>query len=657
MNDSNIKKSSFFRKLFEKKEADSMPSEGTKLSLEQEKQSLKEENERLRLQLKWVDSILNFAPFPIWMRDENLKVKYCNNAYGDIADMTSEMLLQDAFIELAVGVKDVAKEAFNSGEPATGKVHIIQNGDRRLYKITEVPLISSGQIVGFATDITDQEKAEEEIRLHINAQADLLESSASAMAIYGADTRLRFYNNAFTRLWQLDEEFLDNMPTYGTVLEQLREQRKLPEQANFQVFKKEHLKLFTNLIKPHDEFLYIPDGTVLRMIVIPHALGGLMFAYEDVTDRLALERSYNTLIAVQRATLDNLNEAVAVIGEDARVKLCNPAYCELWELSAEFLGTQPHLSDVVEKTRHLHVYDGEWSEYKQKMISSTLKRESKGITMERRDGRVLRVNLTPLPDGAELVTYYDITDSTVVERSLREKNKALEDADRLKSEFLANVSYELRSPLTSIKGFTEILGAGMLGVMPDKQKEYIGYIDKASNQLMALINDILDIVSIEAGYLKLERKKIDVGALISDIVKSAEDRAVAAKIGINIECNQAVSILADELRIKQAISNLISNSLKFTPAGGAITVGVMPCIGEIEVWVQDTGVGIPEKDKGVVTDKFYKGGSSRAHKSGTGLGLTLARNFIELHGGNLKIESQEGHGTKVSCFIPMGDLS
>ncbi len=670
------KKNSFFWKMFDKRELESIPNfpgyGRTEPSLNisgdntliaatgddnNEISALKAENARLKSQLKLVDTIINSAPFPIWVRDENMHITYCNNAYCEAADMTQEMLLGDEFIELAAGVRNIARVAFDTGESAVGKVHIVCNGERRLYEIREMPLISSGQMIGYAYDISGQEKAEEEVKLHISAQADLLESSTSAMAIYGADTRLKFYNQAFAKLWQLSEDFLDSEPGYGEILERLREYRKLPEQTNFQLYKKEHLKLFTDLIKPRDEFLYIPSGAVLRMIIIPHALGGLLFAYEDVTDRLALERSYNTLIAVQRATLDNLQQGVTVIGEDGRVKLCNPVYCKLWGLDDEFLSTQPHLADVVEKTKPYYVYDGTWSDFKEKLIANTMKREIRQLMLETSDGKYLSANFVPLPDGATLITYYDVTDAINAERSLREKNQALEEADRLKSEFLANISYELRSPLTSIKGFTEILGQGLVTQLPAKVGEYIGYIDKSSDQLMNLINDILDIASIEAGYLKLNKTSIDVRSLLNHLIALVGESARKARLDITLECApDLATLMGDETRIKQVVFNLISNSLKFTPEGGKISLGARESSGMMEIWVADTGVGIPDREREVVTEKFYKAGSTRAHKSGAGLGLTLVKNFVGLHNGHITIESAPESGTKVSCFFPLNNV-
>ena len=168
---------------------------------------------------------------------------------------------------------------------------------------------------------------------HINAHGQVLESIHAAVAIYGADKRLNFFNSAFARLWGIEEDWLAGEPSLDELLERLRERRRVPEYADFRAFKRQQLAMFTSLIEPQSELLHLPDERTLSVSVSPHPFGGLIFVYEDVTDRLALERSYNTLIEVQRETLDNLFEGIAVFGSDGRLKLHNPAYRTIWGLT------------------------------------------------------------------------------------------------------------------------------------------------------------------------------------------------------------------------------------------------------------------------------------------------------------------------------------
>ncbi len=612
------------------------------------------ENEQLKEEVHSLSNILNAAPFPIWQRDKDLNISYYNLTYGQYLQDPMDHYGDLESLELGKYGSSLAHKAQTSGAIVRDDYHIIVKGQRRLYEVIEVPNPDNGTIAGFAYDVTYREELEHEIKRHLSAQSDFLESSASAMAVYGFDTRLQHYNNAFLKLSGLDDQWLSSKPTYGEVLEAMREKRKLPEQANFPEFKRQHLQFFKTLIEPHNEFFYLPDGTALRVIVIPHALGGLLFAYEDMTDRLAIERSYNTLIAVQRATLDNLREGVALFGQNGRIKLSNPAYTTLWEIAPDQLKGEPHISQILEHTKHLYYHDGDWIEFKEHIIAQTTNQQHFKQRLERTDGKVLDWICVTLPDGAILMTYVDVTDSTLVERSLRERNEALEAADHLKTEFLANVSYELRSPLTSIIGFSEILKDHHIANMTSKQVEYIQGIHSSSLYLMALINDILDLASIEAGYMRLEVGRFNLYNTLLSVVPLISERLRENSLGFELECDPQIGDMdGDERRIKQLLFKLLSNAIKFTEPQGVIILSAHAVDNyEIAITVSDTGIGIPTDEQDVIFEKFYKSEASKAsNKPGAGLGLSVVKNFVELHKGRIEVDSTMGVGTRITCIF------
>lgn len=598
--------------------------------------------------------IINNASFPMWVRNKDLRIIFCNPCYKQIiGDEENENTKY--FPELTSGIKAVAEWSQETTSVQYAEHHIVINGERRLMRVTEMPAQNEEYFVGYAKDITDLEDARKEVERHLSAQSDLLESSACANAVFGSDTKLKFYNNAFARLWSLDTKWLDNAPTYGELLEILREKRKLPEQTNFQKFKQEQLRWFTDLLEPHDDFIHLPDGRALRVIVIPHALGGLLFSYEDMTDKLEFERSYNTMMAVQKATLDNLNEGICVFGPNGRITLHNPTFAKMWHLKQSFLESEPHISEVLDATQSFYSFGENWDFFKDDMVAEVFRRSASLNRIERADGSVLDVVTVPLPDGATLITYVDVTDSTLVERSLRERNEALQEADRLKTEFLANVSYELRSPLTTIIGFSEMLKDQILGALNEKQAEYVSGIHNSSQYLISLINDILDLASIEAGYMTLEPSRFDIHESLHSILPLIQERTKEHHIDIEFKCNKNIGkLFGDERRIKQAIFKLLSNAIKFTEDEGQITLGAKRAQkGEIAIWVEDNGIGISPKDQKDLFEKFKKSSNSTSHnRSGAGLGLTVVKNFIELHGGHITLESTVGKGTKVTCYLP-----
>lgn len=606
--------------------------------------------DHLKQEARRYSNILNFSPNAVWQRDEQLKIVYCNMAFSEMAESNAEDLLDISEIELFKGHRKLAEKALETGETQSEEKYIISQGKRRLYRIVEIP--ADGAVNGYAMDISDVDKAREEIQRHITAQRDFLESSTSAMAVFGADHRLQLYNFSYMSFWRLEETFLDTHPTYSEILEVLRTNRRLPEQANFPHYKQNQLKWFTDLFEPHEEFFYLPDGKTLRVVIIPHALGGLLFAYEDVTDRLALERSYNTLIAVQRETLDNIHESVVVIGEDGRVKLTNPPFLKLWELEESVMNTEPHVKEMLEMSKHL-IKTSDWAEYKEKFVAKMFNREATLGKMDRADGKVLTWRKVVLPDGGILLAYNDVTDSELLERSLRERNEALEAADKLKSEFIANMSYELRSPLTSISGFSDILRNEYFGELTDKQREYVEGIHTSSQQLASLINNILDLASIEAGYMQLDLSECDVFEMVESVLALFKERTKVMDIRVLNDCDPEIgSIRADETRIRQVLFNLLSNAVKYSRAGGEIILRGSAEGERIRLCVEDNGVGIAEDKQAHVFERFFRSGAAQGQQSGTGLGLSIVKSFVELHGGEVGLESTPGQGTAFTCWIP-----
>jgi signal transduction histidine kinase len=598
-------------------------------------------------------------PLPLWRRDPDLNIVECNNAYAAALDTTRETALAEARELAAESGRNrallLARQAA-AGTLQTARRHVVIAGSRRLLEVTETPLAGGGTL-GFAVDRTDLENTEGELSRHINAHGEVLESIHAAVAIYGPDKRLKFFNAAFSNLWGIEDDWLAGEPTLDELLERLRERRRIPEFADFRIFKRQQIAMFTSLIEPLHELMHLPDARTLSVSVSPHPLGGLIFVYEDVTDRLALESSYNTLIEVQRETLDNLFEGTAVFGSDGRLKLHNPVFRRVWNLSETDLSGEPHISEIVERTRHFYdVGDAEWPALKDEVIARITAHSPSTVQVERRDGSVLQTATVPLPDGNVLTIGIDITDTARVERALRERNEALETAGQLKSEFIANVSYELRTPLNAIIGFAEILANQYFGPLTPRQLDYSRGILDSSHRLLSLINDILDLATIEAGYMALEPAPIDVCEMLDAVMTLTRERARNQDLTLTMLCPPDIgAIEADERRLKQALFNLISNAIKFTPAHGTIRVEGRRDSGDLLLSVSDTGVGIPAADQERVFEKFERG-NPQARQSGAGLGLSLVKNLIELHGGSVSIESAPGSGTTITCRLPAGNV-
>ncbi len=603
--------------------------------------------------------VLDGLAVPVWVRGPDLSIVYCNVAYARAVEESSPAAAVASGKEIAAGPSGwgggLAREALASGSASTRSLHTVVEGRRRLMEITEFPVSDQGaswRIGGIAIDRTDADSARAELARHVEAHAEVLEKLGTGMVIFGPDARLQFFNAAFAAMWRFDPEWLREHPSHAEMLEDLRSRRMYPEQSDFQNYKRQRLDLYTSLINAQEELLYLPDNRVIRLVISPHPLGGLMFTSEDVTDRLALERSYNTLIAVQSETLDNLHEGVAVYGSDGRLKLFNPAFARIWGLSPELLEGEPRMAEVVDSAKSLFLYRGSWDSFRDQVISQAADRVSRAGRFERADGSILDYAAVPLPDGAMLFTYIDVTDSIAVQKALHERNEALLAADRLKSEFITNVSYELRTPLNTIIGFTEILANQYFGTLNQRQMEYARGTLDASQQLLALIDDILDLALIESGQFALEPSKSDIRSALDSVVSLARENARKRGLSLVVDCPSGIgAFVADDRRIRQSLFNLVSNAIKFTPAEGRITLSARRAEGKVMLSVADTGPGIAREDRDRVFGKFERGQGGEGH-GGVGLGLALVKSVVDLHGGEVILDSELGHGTTVTMSLP-----
>jgi signal transduction histidine kinase len=231
----------------------------------------------------------------------------------------------------------------------------------------------------------------------------------------------------------------------------------------------------------------------------------------------------------------------------------------------------------------------------------------------------------------------------------------LEATSRHKSEFLANMSHELRTPLNSVIGFSEVLRDQMFGELNAKQAQYVEVILSSGRHLLSLINDVLDLSKIEAGRLELETAHFDLATALQDTITLVSDRAARHGISLSLSVDGDIgAITADERKVKQVLLNLLSNGIKFTPEGGRVEVTAARSDGQVEIAVSDTGIGIAPEDQEVIFEEFRQVGSDYARKrEGTGLGLTLAKRFVGLHGGRIWVASEVGKGSTFTFTIPV----
>ncbi len=615
------------------------------------------------LEDRHLTALLDAMPLPVWLRDSKLSIAFINHAARDVA-------FTDA---------DMAARARRQGKPLTERVAVKGNGQDggpdRFLEITETPLgilgggdggeNAPGGTIGFAVDRSENRKAGEDEFSGLFAGRDaVLETLDTGIAIFDAETKLRFFNPAYARLFDLDEEWLKTEPALSEILERQHEQRSLPEVSNFREFKMLRLEQFETLSGASEDLMHLPDGRTIRSLVNRHGKGGLVFVFDDVSDRLDLERSFKSLNAVQHEAFEKLHEGIAVFGDDGRLKLHNPVFAALWGLENDTLDEKFHVTDFVDHTREkveTEIGGGwddlSWGVHKERVVARMMGRDSTTGQLELANATIVDYANVPLPDGAMLLSYLDVTDSIRVEQALRQRAEALGEADRLKTEFIAHVSHEVRTPLTTVMGFADMLGQEYFGKLNRRQSEYAKGILDTTRGLMSVVADILDLASIEAGRMTLDRDTVDVHELLVSALNLIQERARAKELKLEFDCPPDIGwIRADKKRLKQVIFNLLSNAVTFTLERGTVRLESRRENDDLIITVADTGIGIPQGDRERVFKPFEQGsdpnGKTGGNKSGAGLGLSLVRNFIELHGGSVDVKSPSGRGTTITCRLP-----
>src|SRR3984893_16798861 len=595
-------------------------------------------------------ALIEAIPAPVWHRDSSGKLVSANQAYARAVEArTVEETVEQGIELFDHAARSELRNAHDSAQPYSGRLAAVVAGERRTLDVISVPV--GGGSAGIAIDTTEVEVMRAELRRIVDAHRRTLDQLATGVAIFGSNQRLSFCNAAYRSLWDLDVEFLDGGPTDSAVLDRLRAARKLPDEQDFRQWKIALHEAY-RAVEAKEHTWHLPDGRTMRVVTTPNPEGGVIYLFEDVTERLDLERRYDALIRVQGETLDNLTEAVAVFGSDGRLRLYNPVFARMWRLEPQLLTRRPHI-ERGSNVRQPLPGNTRISERLRAMITAIEDREPVIGRIERRDGNVVDCATMPLPDGATLLTFQDVTDTVNVERALRERNEALETADRLKIDFVHHVSYELRSPLTNIIGFAHFLGDPVTGSLTEKQREYLSYITVSTNALLAIINNILDLATIDAGAMTLNLGPVDIRKTMEAAAEGVQDRLIKNGIRLEIRATPDIgSFIADERRVRQSLFNLLANAVGFSPAGETVTLTAQRLKDALVFSVTDRGPGIPADVQDKVFDWFETHSLGSRHR-GTGLGLSLVRSFVELHGGSVTLESILGRGTTVTCKFPL----
>jgi signal transduction histidine kinase len=596
------------------------------------------------------------SPAPTWVVDATGRLVWANRAWLTEVGASTIDDARTRSLNFDRGADPILAEAGRVGTRQEGFRWTAGGGRRRAWRIVAEPLAgpgsgrgsTGGAVLAFAIDMTEAEETRDTLRRHVEAHDETLNHLADAVAIFGPSKRLAFHNTAFQTLFNIDPAWLDERPTHAELLDRLRQKRQLPEVVDYAGWKAGELDFYGASEAAPDDSWSLPDGRTLRVVRQPHPLGGILLLFSDITDELKLRSRFNAQIQVQTATLDKLNDAVAVFGSDGLLRLHNEAFETFWGLSNDQLIEAGDFDAVAELAKTVMPDASLWLGLKARVADPDP--ESRiAVSGEARtaDGRIAAWQTRPLPDGATLVAFSDVTARRELEQALAAKAAALEESQALKREFVGSVSYELRTPLTTIVGYSELLET--LGDLNERNKQHAGAIRIAASQLARSIDDVLDMAQIDAGEMELTLGDVHIQDLFDDAVERFRPRVEGRGGALHaVVPSDLPAIRGDAKRIGQALDHLLENATRSIADGGLVTLKAEANDSEVRIRVEDTGRGIAYHLQAHVFDRFV-----RRDRGGPGVGLALVKALIELHGGWAEVESEPGKGAAFILHLPI----
>ena len=373
--------------------------------LAQEKKSVQDNLDKLEQMIDGVD-------YPIWLRNENLQLLAINKKYMDFVPIKNKSEIISGHVEISNNkgekiAEEVAESAQKSKKMQKKKLNIVRNGELLNFELRENPYYIGDSLdkigtVGYLVDNTALEKAKRSFKVNQNNHLEILGALGTAFAIFDNRSKLYFYNTSFKNLWNLDADFLEKTPSYLQFLETVRENKMLPPVSDIKNYKMEEMSVFGGLLNTKEDLLHLPDGRTIRRLRTPHP-NGVIFAFEDVSDRLATMRRLNDLTAIQQNILDNLNDSVIIFGTNQRLKFYNRAYLKLWSLDFDKLQDEPKLDEVIGLQKLFFSNIDDWEAFKKRMMDNIL--AGRRFNLLRDDNANLAVSPLIFYDGSVMITY------------------------------------------------------------------------------------------------------------------------------------------------------------------------------------------------------------------------------------------------------------
>ncbi len=623
---------------------------------ESELVQLREEARRAQDDFAALVGLIEAAPMPMWFRGPDGDLRLVNSAYVEaVSGDDARQVVADG-VELVENVdglsaKQIALQAAGKNLPIERIVAATIKGERRSLRVSDLPLGQEG-IAGYANDIEDMEQLGRDFRAFRDAQRSMLDQLSAGVAQFDARRQLTFANQPFLRIFGLKPAVLVDPSPFERLLDLARDGGRVPEARDFPAWRRERAGWF-QASAAQEEAWTLADGTHLRVVAQPLPDGGLLLIAEDRTEQLRLSANRDTLLRTRTATFDSLFESIAVFAPDGKLQLWNRRFAADWGLDDRLLDGHPRIDALLERIAARLKKPERAKTVGDVVRAATLDRRQTGGRVVLADGRTLEFAGVPLPDGNGLLTVLDITDSQKAEEALKQRAAALEEADALKTRFLANMSYEFRTPLTSIGGFAELLETGLGGELSPQGHEYVAAILASVERLGEQIESVLDLSQSEAGLLPLVREEVELYPLVTRLVEDRAKRIREAGLTLDLRGDKGVGrITGDSRRLARAIGHVLENALAATPNGGRVLVELSGRKARARIVISDNGPGMDAATLARALEGIKLSADGTVVARRQGLGLPLARRLVEAHGGTLELLSEPGHGTAAIIDLP-----
>ncbi len=536
----------------------------------------------------------------------------------------------------------------------------LPGGETRCLRVSGQPVFGAdGTFLGYrgtGSDVTAEIAAEQRARTAQTRLREAIESIPEAFALYDAEDRLVLCNSKFRELYPPVADKLVPGTPFRDIARMIAETGLYPDAVGrIDEWVEEQIAGHRT---PSDEIVERRLGD--RWLQVSERRtqdGGVVVVQTDITAIKARERERAQESDLLRTTLENIGQGLGAFDGDHRLYAWNRRFVDMFGLPDRLARTGTPMRSIIEHIAGLgqlrRVSNGDSRPASAEELTAE---PGRLYELWLPDERSVEIRHFTMEDGGTVCTFTDVSDRKKAEKELIKAKEEAEFANRSKSEFLANMSHELRTPLNAIIGFSEMICNELFGPLENpRYREFAVDIYDSGRHLLDLINDILDLSKVEAGKHILEDAAVDIERTVEATLRLVNHRAMRGQIELSTEIPDDLPLLyADERAMKQVLLNLLSNAVKFTRPGGRVTVRVaVACDGGLDIVVADTGIGIPEKDIPRVFTPFTQVDSALTREyEGTGLGLSLVKSLVDLHGGTVELVSSEGKGTTVTVHMP-----